>query len=66
MNGGFVLFHCAAGLGRTGTMAALVLIDRFRMPAGEAIAAVRAARPGTIESDSQMRFLQEHGSSPER
>jgi protein-tyrosine phosphatase len=52
-----VLFHCAAGLGRTGTMAALVLIDRFGMPPAQAIDAVRAARPGTIESDDQIRFL---------
>lgn len=55
--GGFVLFHCAAGLGRTGTMAALVLIDRFGLSQEEAVGMVRSARPGTIESDAQMSFL---------
>jgi protein-tyrosine phosphatase len=36
------LLHCAAGMGRTGTMAACVL-KRLRMPAAEALAAVSAA-----------------------
>lgn len=64
VKGGFVVFHCAAGLGRTGTMAALVLIDRFRVSPEEAVAVVRAARPGTIESDNQMRFLLDLGPKP--
>ncbi|MGL4440789.1 MAG: dual specificity protein phosphatase family protein [Bosea sp. (in: a-proteobacteria)] len=55
--GGFVLFHCAAGLGRTGLMAALTLIDGFGMQPADAIRTVRSARPGTIESDAQVRFL---------
>lgn len=57
-SGGFVLFHCAAGLGRTGLMAALTLLDGFGMEPVDAIRLVRSARPGTIESDAQMRFLQ--------
>ena len=36
------LLHCAAGMGRTGTMAACVL-KRLGMPAAEALAAVSAA-----------------------
>lgn len=55
-----ILLHCAAGLGRTGTVAA-----RLLMMAGEnadaAIKCVRAARPGTIESVSQERFLHSPG-----
>ena len=56
--GGRVLLHCAAGLGRTGTVAA-----RLLMMAGEeadtAIKRVRAARPGTVESGPQERFLRQ-------
>jgi len=60
-SGGFVLFHCAAGLGRTGLMAALTLIDGFGMKPMDAIRLVRSARPGTIESDAQMQFLMAAG-----
>ncbi len=55
-----ILLHCAAGLGRTGTVAA-----RLLMLAGEkadvAIKRVRTARPGAIESASQERFLHNPG-----
>lgn len=57
LRGETVVFHCAAGMGRTGSLAALVLIDGFGLSCDEAVAAVRAARPGTIESEAQMRFL---------
>jgi atypical dual specificity phosphatase len=43
---------CGAGLGRTGTVLAAVLVRRGR-PAGEAIAEVRARRPGSIETPEQ-------------
>ncbi|MGE4648039.1 MAG: protein-tyrosine phosphatase family protein [Arenicellales bacterium] len=51
-----VLLHCAAGLGRTGTLAARLLIASGCAAAG-AIATVRQARPGAIESDAQEKFL---------
>jgi hypothetical protein len=54
--GGSVVFHCLGGLGRTGTMAACLLIESGLAPA-DAIAAVRAARPGTIENASQEEFV---------
>lgn len=51
-----VLLHCAAGLGRTGTVAAALLVAAGAIPA-QAIAAVRAARPGTLETPQQEAFV---------
>jgi len=51
-----VLVHCAFGLGRTGTLVARLLVDSGVEP-GQAIARVRAARPGTIETASQAAFV---------
>ena len=53
-----VLLHCAAGLGRTGMMAACLLVACGQTPAA-AIAQVRAARPGTIETEAQAAFIQD-------
>lgn len=47
-----VVIHCAAGLGRTGTLAAQLLVHAG-MSGDEAIATVRASRPGTIETAAQ-------------
>jgi protein-tyrosine phosphatase len=51
-----VLVHCAAGLGRTGMLVARLLVDAGQAP-GEAIARVRRARPGTIETAAQADFV---------
>lgn len=56
--GGRILVHCRGGLGRAGTIAALLLIERG-MDAAAAITAVRAARPGAIETDVQESWLAE-------
>ncbi len=50
--GGRVLLHCRGGLGRTGTIAARLLVEAG-LPAEAAIAQVRAARPGAIETRAQ-------------
>lgn len=53
---GRLLLHCAGGLGRTGTIAARILIERG-IPAAKAMETVRAARPGAIETTAQEAFL---------
>lgn len=47
-----VTVHCAGGMGRTGTMLACYLVSQGEN-AADAIAAVRAARPGSIETRAQ-------------
>jgi len=53
---GRVLLHCRGGLGRAGTIAALILTERGRS-ARDAIAAVRAARTGAVETAGQERWI---------
>jgi ADP-ribosyl-[dinitrogen reductase] hydrolase len=53
-----VLVHCRGGLGRAGTIAARLLVELGMEPA-EAIARVRAVRPGAIETPEQKRFVLE-------
>ncbi len=51
-----VAIHCLGGLGRSGTIAAAVLVRLGGRP-GTAIARVRAARPGAIQTSEQERFV---------
>lgn len=55
-----VVVHCRGGLGRAGTIAALLLIERGE-EAATAIKAVRNVRPGAIETADQEEFLEEKG-----
>jgi len=50
--GGRVLLHCKGGLGRAGSVVARLLVEDG-MNADAAIAAVRAVRPGAIETGAQ-------------
>lgn len=50
--GGSVLIHCRGGLGRTGMIAARLLVE-LGMDAHDAIGAVRRVRPGAIETGAQ-------------
>ncbi len=51
-----VVVHCRGGLGRTGTAAACCLVGRGH-DAAAAIRAVRYARPNTVETSVQERFV---------
>ncbi len=51
-----VLLHCFAGLGRAGTIAALLLVE-LGLDGQEAIEHVRTHRPGAIESQSQEQLI---------
>lgn len=54
--GGDVLVHCKGGLGRAGMIAARLLVE-LGMPPDEAIAAVREARHGAIETPAQLGLV---------
>jgi ADP-ribosyl-[dinitrogen reductase] hydrolase len=56
MNGGKVLIHCRAGLGRTGMIAARLLVELGSDP-DEAIAMVRKVRPNAIETRAQEEYV---------
>jgi len=55
-SGGMVLTHCRGGRGRSGTIAAALLVAGG-MPPADAIHAVRTARPGAIETPGQEAWI---------
>ena len=54
-----VLVHCKGGLGRAGTVSALMLVELGIAPE-QAIATVRKARNGAIETLAQEEFIRHH------
>ena len=52
-----VVVHCCGGLGRTGTVAACVLVALGRHTAEDAIETVRKARRGTVQTREQEGFV---------
>jgi ADP-ribosyl-[dinitrogen reductase] hydrolase len=57
---GKVLVHCRGGLGRAGTVASMLLIELGASPE-EALRRVRTARPGTVETSAQERYVRAFG-----
>jgi len=54
--GGKILLHCRGGIGRTGTIAARLLVESGFEPT-DAIVRVRRARAGTIETPAQEQYV---------
>jgi len=59
--GNVVAVHCRAGLGRTGTVLAAywLWLGRGRVGALQALEDVRRREPGWVQSESQVKFLEE-------
>jgi len=57
LRGGKILIHCKGGLGRSGMIAARLLVELGAATSEEAIRQVRASRPGAIETHAQEKHV---------
>jgi ADP-ribosyl-[dinitrogen reductase] hydrolase len=55
-DGNRIVVHCRGGLGRTGVIAARLLIELGEAP-DKALQRVRAARPGAVETPEQEDYV---------
>lgn len=62
-SGGKVLLHCMAGKGRSGMIALRLMTERGHAPE-VALAAIRAARPGAVETAEQERWGKAGAAAP--
>lgn len=57
LRGGKILIHCKGGLGRSGMIAARLIVELGVATPEEAIRRVRASRPGAIETRAQEKHV---------
>ena len=57
LRGGKILIHCKGGLGRSGMIAARLIVELGAATPEEAIRQVRASRPGAIETHAQEKHV---------
>jgi len=57
LRGGKILIHCKGGLGRSGMIAAHLIVELGAMTPEEAIRRARASRPGAIETHAQEKHV---------
>ncbi len=62
--GEHVVLHCRGGLGRTGTIAARMLVETGETPQN-ALHRVRVARVGTVETEEQEEYILSLGDVPD-
>ena len=57
LRGGKILIHCKGGMGRSGMIAARLIVELGAAMSEEAIRWVRVSRPGAIETRAQERYV---------